>query len=312
VRTGRIVGRTDTGRRRVHNEDVFLCDPPLYAVADGMGGAQAGEVASKLAVAALAEHPHGHGPVGEDAVVTLVREANRRIFRRSVEDPAAAGMGTTVTVALVDEDAGTAAIGHVGDSRAYRIRDGVLEQLTTDHSVVAELVRAGRLTEEEALEHPYRSAITRALGTEEEVDVDTFTVLLQPGDTYLLCSDGLTSMMRDEEILGLASAHGDDLDALADALIDAANAAGGDDNITVVLFEIVTGEPVSGDGRSAPGAPVPALVLAAAPVDAAAPESRPTSVRRWGAAAGSRWPALLLIAVVAIAAAILILLGITR
>jgi serine/threonine protein phosphatase PrpC len=306
VRTGRIVGRTDTGRRRVHNEDVFLCDPPLYAVADGMGGAQAGEVASKLAVAALAEHPHGHGPVGEDAVVTLVREANRRIFRRSVEDPAAAGMGTTVTVALVDEDAGTAAIGHVGDSRAYRIRDGVLEQLTTDHSVVAELVRAGRLTAEEALEHPYRSAITRALGTEEEVDVDTFTVPLEPGDTYLLCSDGLTSMVRDEEILRLASAYGDDPDALADALIDAANAAGGEDNITVVLFEIVAGEPVSGDGRGAPVVPV------TAPVHAAAAEPRPTSVRRWGAAAGSRWPALLLIAVVAIAAALLILLGFTR
>ncbi len=304
MRTGRVAARTDTGRRRVHNEDVFVCDPPLYAVADGMGGAQAGELASQLAAAALSERaPDARG---EDAVAELVREANRRIFTRSLEDPAASGMGTTVTAALLDETSGTAAIGHVGDSRAYRVRDGALEQLTVDHSVVAELVRAGRLTEEEALEHPYRSAITRALGTEEDVDVDTLTVALQAGDVYLLCSDGLTSMVRDDEIAALVSDHGDDPDALAGALVDAANAAGGDDNVTVVLFEIVSGDPVSGDGRA------PTVVPAPHRPPVPTPEPGAGGVRRWGASGGSRWPALLLIAVVVIAAAALILLGLTR
>jgi protein phosphatase len=189
----------------MHNEDVFVCQPPLYAVADGMGGAQAGELAASLAAAALAEASTVLR--GEDAAAALVREANRRVYERSVEDPAAAGMGTTVTLMLVDEHEATAAVAHVGDSRAYRLRDGRLDQLTIDHSVVGELVRAGRLTEEEAFDHPYRSAITRVLGTELDVDVDTLTVELQPSDLYLVCSDGLTSMVRDEEIHALATTH---------------------------------------------------------------------------------------------------------
>ena len=203
---GSSIGVTDTGRRRRHNEDSYVCEPPLFAIADGMGGAQAGEVASRLAAAVLNEGTlgdlEGNG-LGEARLAELIQEANRRVFQRSNEDAAASGMGTTMTVALVDGDAGTVAIGHVGDSRAYRVRGGELEQLTEDHSLVNELLKSGRLSPEEALSHPQRSVITRAIGTEPDVDVDTFTVDAQPGDLFLLCSDGLTDMITDEEILGL-------------------------------------------------------------------------------------------------------------
>ena len=150
--------------------------PPLFAVADGMGGAQAGEVASGLAAAVLNEAAGDER--GEERVASLIQEANRRVFQRSSEDQATSGMGTTMTVALVDGDA--IAFGHVGDSRAYRVRGEVLEQLTDDHSLVGELVRSGRLSPEEAESHPQRSVITRALGTEPDVDVDTFTIEPSP------------------------------------------------------------------------------------------------------------------------------------
>jgi PPM family protein phosphatase len=144
-------------------------------------------------------------------------------------------------VALVDGDAGTVAIGHVGDSRAYRIRGGELEQLTEDHSLVNELLKSGRLSPEEALSHPQRSVITRAIGTEPDVDVDTFTVDAQSGDLFLLCSDGLTDMITDEEILGLVARSEDDLETAARRLVEAANRSGGGDNITVVAFTIAEG-----------------------------------------------------------------------
>lgn len=232
---GRFTGLTDPGRRRRRNEDVFVCEPPLFAVADGMGGAQAGEVAAGLAAAVL-EEAHGDER-GEERVASLIQEANRRVFQRSSEDMAASGMGTTMTVALVDAAEGSIAVGHVGDSRAYRIRGEQLEQLTDDHSLVGELLRSGKLSPEEAEAHPQRSVITRALGTEPDVDVDTFTVPAEPGDLYLLCSDGLTSMVSDGEIQALLVKI-DDLDVAARALVDAANEGGGEDNITVVLFEI--------------------------------------------------------------------------
>ena len=241
MRIGRTASRSDTGRRRLRNEDAAVCDPPLFAVADGMGGAQAGELASHLAATALAERERGIR--GEEAVAELVQAANARVYRRAVEDPTAAGMGTTVTVALFDGDSGTIAVGHVGDSRAYRIRNGMLEQLTADHSLVAELVRSGRLTPEQAAEHPHRSVITRALGTEARVDVDTFTMEAQPGDLYLLCSDGLTTMVGDGEILAVADGAGREPEMVARELVDAANRAGGEDNITVVVFEVEEGEP---------------------------------------------------------------------
>jgi PPM family protein phosphatase len=230
-----FAGVTDPGRRRRRNEDAYVCQPPLFAIADGMGGAQAGEVASGLAAAVLEEATGDER--GEERVSSLIQEANRRVFQRSHEDAATSGMGTTMTVALLDNSDGTIAFGHVGDSRAYRVRGGELEQLTDDHSLVGELVRSGRLSPEEAESHPQRSVITRALGTEPDVDVDTFTVEAEPGDIYLLCSDGLTDMISTRDIL-VAVEDSRDLDDAARSLVDAANGGGGEDNITVVLFEI--------------------------------------------------------------------------
>ncbi len=254
---GRSAGATDTGRRRRHNEDSYVCEPPLFAIADGMGGAQAGEVASRLAASVL-EEKRADELAGEELVAELIQEANRRVFQRSSEDAAVSGMGTTMTVALVADDAASIVIGHVGDSRAYRIRAGALEQLTHDHSLVGELIRSGRLSPEEAESHPQRSVITRAVGTEPDVDVDTFTVETEPGDVYLLCSDGLTDMLSDAEIQGLV--EGNELDRALDGLIRAANSSGGEDNITVVAFEIAegtavdAGEPDAGETARMPAA----------------------------------------------------------
>ena len=232
---GRHTGVTDTGRKRRHNEDSFVVAPPLFAVADGMGGANAGEVASGLAVETLRE---GSDPSadGERFVVSLVQEANRRVYQRQTDDEAASGMGTTMTVALVED--GTVRFGHVGDSRAYLFRDGELRQLTDDHSLVGELVRSGKISAEEAESHPQRSVITRALGTDPDVDVDTFTVDAEPGDVFVLCSDGLYSMVGTEKILDVLQRHRNDLETAAKEMIRAANRRGGDDNITVVAFEI--------------------------------------------------------------------------
>jgi protein phosphatase len=231
---GRNASITDTGRRRRHNEDAFVCEPPLFAVADGMGGAQAGELASGLAAAALRDDTNRSG--GEERVDELIQQANRRVYERQTQDSSASGMGTTITVALVED--GRVAIGHVGDSRAYLIRDRRLEQLTEDHSLVAELVRSGKLSPEEADTHPQRSVITRALGTDPDVDVDTFSVETRPGDLFLLCSDGLTAMVDDNTILREVERNRSDLQSAAKALVRAANKGGGDDNITVVFFEI--------------------------------------------------------------------------
>jgi serine/threonine protein phosphatase PrpC len=209
-----------------------VISPPLFAVADGMGGAKAGEIASRLAAAAVREEEGERVDVAE-----LIREANRRVFERAREDASASGMGTTMTVALAENDHVT--IGHVGDSRAYRLRDDELEQLTEDHSLVAELVRSGKLSPEEAETHPQRSVITRALGTEADVDVDTFTVAAQPGDVFLLCSDGLTTMVGEEHIVDVVGQHRNDLERAAKQLIADANRSGGEDNVTVVFFEIV-------------------------------------------------------------------------
>jgi len=238
VTLGRTAALTDTGRKRRHNEDVFVLDPPLFAIADGMGGANAGEVAAGLAAAALREIRDGGS--GEEAVETLIQEANRRVYQRATEDAAASGMGTTMTVALLED--GQVRIGHVGDSRAYLIRDGGLSQLTDDHSLVGELVRSGKLTPEDAESHPQRSVITRALGTDPDVDVDTITVETRSGDVFLLCSDGLYSMVGNDRILELVERHRGDLKTAAKALIAAANKGGGDDNITVVAFEIAGAE----------------------------------------------------------------------
>ena len=264
-------GLTDPGRRRRHNEDAFVCEPPLFAIADGMGGAQAGELASRLAAAAV-----GRGEAsdltGGDRVVALIEAANRSVYERAAGDQSVSGMGTTMTAALVEDD--QVWIGHVGDSRAYLLRDGGLEQMTEDHSLVAELVRSGRLTPDEAGDHPHRSVITRALGTDPDVAVDVMPVPTQPGDVFVLCSDGLTTMVDDDAILELLAQHRDDLDAAARALVARANDAGGEDNITVVLFEVAgsaraieeTGElPLRDDEETLHGIPSPFVREEAAP-----------------------------------------------
>jgi len=302
VGVGRSAGLSDTGRKRRQNEDAFVCEPPLFAIADGMGGAQAGEVASRLAAAVFEE---GASAVqGEDGVATVVRAANARIFERAVHDPAVAGMGTTATVAVVDEAAATVTIAHVGDSRAYRYRPGSLEQLTTDHSLVGELVRSGRLTEDEAAVHPHRSVITRALGTDADVEVDTLTLDVAPGDLVLLCSDGLSVMVRDDEIVRLLEATGAAPREAAEALVSAANAAGGEDNVTVVLFELVDRD------VEAPPTLVPGLDVDAGEDDPDGPTLE--DVRRHGAGKGSRWPALLFLLAILAAGAVALWWSVVR
>jgi PPM family protein phosphatase len=251
MRLGEQAAFTDPGRKRRRNEDAYVADPPLFAVADGMGGARAGEVASRLAAAAFREFHEADELEPEQRLEAIIQEANRRIFERAREDTGLSGMGTTVTAALLGQE--SIAIGHVGDSRAYRARADELEQLTQDHSLVADLIRSGRLTPEEAEAHPQRSVITRALGTDPDVDVDTFAVEIASGDLFLICSDGLTSMVPEEEILKQLR-ESDSLEQAAKALIKAANKRGGEDNITVILFRVDAGDPlddtlVAGNGR---------------------------------------------------------------
>ena len=239
MRVGQVSAKTDPGRKRRGNEDAFVCRPPLFAIADGMGGAQAGEVASALAVEPLNESRVDGG--GERRLAELIREANRRVHERATTDASTSGMGTTITVALVEPD-GHIAFGHVGDSRAYRLRGDELEQVTNDHSLVAELVRRGELSEREAEVHPQRSVITRALGTDPDIDVDTFSIEAEAGDVYLICSDGLSDMVDRDALEAIMREHRSDLDAMAKSLVQAANRAGGEDNITAVVFEIAEGE----------------------------------------------------------------------
>jgi len=246
---GAYAAKTDTGRKRRRNEDAFVLAPPLFAVADGMGGAQAGEIASKLAAAALEDTDPGR-LTGPEKVASLIQEANRRVHERSSVDPATSGMGTTMTVALVED--GGVVIGHVGDSRAYLVRGREMEQITEDHSLVNELLKTGKLSPEEAETHPQRSVITRAVGTDPDVDVDSFVVETQDGDVFLICSDGLTDMVDDEHILQTVEKYRGNLDRMTKQLVSAANHGGGEDNITVVAFSIGhAARAASGDGDTA-------------------------------------------------------------
>jgi serine/threonine protein phosphatase PrpC len=238
---------TDTGLQRRANEDSLLVRSPLFVVADGMGGAQAGEVASSVAVDTFrAGLEDGEDP--ERSLVAQVEQANSRINELSHSNAEHAGMGTTITAVYVGEQ--DVVIAHVGDSRAYCMRDSELLRLTDDHSLVDELIRQGKLTPEEAEEHPQRSVITRALGPEASVEVDVRSFRGRPGDVYLLCSDGLTTMVGEAELLRLLALHERLADA-GEALIAAANRAGGKDNITVVLLRLEevfseTGQPSDG------------------------------------------------------------------
>jgi protein phosphatase len=282
----------------MRNEDAYVFEPPLFAIADGMGGARAGEVAAGIAATALRDGRRN--VIGEESLEAVIDEANRRVWERSVADPSTAGMGTTVTVAFVDAADERIVFGHVGDSRAYRLRGDRLEQITTDHSLVAELVESGVLTPEEAERHPQRSAITRAVGTERAIEVDVFTVPAEPGDLVLLCSDGLTDMLSEDEIAAVLLEADRDPAAAADGLVAAANAHGGEDNITVVLFEIVEGEPdpVTEDD--------PALA------DDETDTTSADDVSRHGAGSGGQLAALALIAGVVIVGALVLYWGIGR
>jgi PPM family protein phosphatase len=295
---------SDTGRQRRANEDSLLVRSPLFVIADGMGGAQAGEVASRLAVESFQLGlPDSSQP--ELELAGLAQAANARIHELSHASAEHAGMGTTLTAVYVSEE--DVAIAHVGDSRAYCMRDGELMRLTDDHSLVDELMRQGRLTPEEAVEHPQRSVITRALGPEGVVEVDTRSFRARPDDVYLLCSDGLTTMISEEEVAAVLLAHPRLRDA-GEALIAAANDAGGRDNITVVLIRLE--EVHAGELQAAHDQDTMTDLPAIAPARGA-----PAQVRRPRAAPSAQAPAasarkrLRRVGVLAVVLAVLGLLG---
>ena len=230
--------RSHTGRVRRGNEDSLVVEPPLFAIADGMGGARAGEVASGIAAQALRDAGSPDSDP-EGWLRTAATEANRLVVEQATKDENLTGMGTTLTAAAVVGD--QVWFAHVGDSRAYMLRGGELRQLSDDHSLVAELVRAGRITAEQAADHPQRSVITRAVGAAPTVEVDTWSIEACPGDLFLLCSDGLTDLVLPERIRELLAGAPGLTEAVA-GLVEAANAAGGDDNVSVIAFRIA-GEP---------------------------------------------------------------------
>ncbi len=261
--------QSDVGRLRQSNEDALLVCDPVFAVADGMGGARAGEVASAMAVAAL----HGVRS-GTEGLTAAITDVNGRIHAAARTDAALTGMGTTVTAAIVDGD--TLVFGHVGDSRAYVLRGGQLSQITDDHSLVGELIRRGALTAAEAERHPQRSVITRALGAEPHVDVDVVRLRPQPGDVILLCSDGLTGMVPDPEIERIVWGSATLAEA-AQRLIDAANAAGGEDNISAVLLRLELA-----DDEATAADPLPTIILPASALADVPSRPAPTSTSRRG------------------------------
>src|SRR5437868_12337160 len=233
----RAGGATDVGLVRAHNEDRFLADERLFAVADGVGGHKAGEVASQTAVETLQRE---FTDPRTDALIDAVKLANRTVWNLAETNSDQRGMGTTLTAIALVDDGGEErlAIVNVGDSRAYLLQQGQLEQLTEDHSLVEQLVREGQLTREEAQVHPQRSIITRALGLDPDVDVDSWELTPYKGDRILLCSDGLTNEVSDDEIASTLRTVGDPQEA-ATKLVDEANDRGGNDNITVVVIDVV-------------------------------------------------------------------------
>ncbi|MDQ4124932.1 MAG: Stp1/IreP family PP2C-type Ser/Thr phosphatase [Actinomycetota bacterium] len=244
--------QTDVGRVRKGNEDSYLLEAPIYAVADGMGGHIAGDVASATAVSVISEGIETHPPEDGSDLAGLVSRANDAIFEKARSDPSLRGMGTTCTLLMVDGD--VARIAHVGDSRAYLLRDGSFRQLTEDHTLVERMVREGRLSAEEAANHPQRSIITRALGVDSNVQVDVLEERLATGDRILITSDGLTSMVEPDEIARVLDAE-EDPQAAADRLVEMANDAGGEDNVTVLVLHVGAEQK---EGVPAPPPPAPA------------------------------------------------------
>src|SRR5215218_4677886 len=247
---------SDLGRQRRGNEDNYYVRAPLFVVADGMGGAQAGEVASEIAVRQFEGGLPDASDPGE-ALVGLIQEANARIHEQARSDAQHAGMGTTTTAAYVTGD--TVVVAHVGDSRCYLLRDGDLIRLTRDHSLVGELVARGKLTEAQAEAHPQRSVITRALGANAEVEVDVEIFPARDGDLFMVCSDGLTGMVHEPQLKALVDRPGEPLEKIGRDLIAAANDAGGRDNITVILFRLEDVEDRRGAAVDAPTAESAAL-----------------------------------------------------
>lgn len=227
-----VGAKSDVGRVRDGNEDSYLLKEPYFAVADGMGGHLAGDVASRIAVQTISENT-GDGETGPQELERAVKDANAAIYAKASSDPSLHGMGTTCTLVFVADS--EIHIAHVGDSRAYLFRDGEISLITEDHTLVGRMVKEGRLQPEEAERHPQRSIITRALGVDAEIDVDLLAIPIKDGDRVLLCSDGLTSMIKADAIQDVL-ARNEDPQAAVDELIDAANAAGGEDNITAVLL----------------------------------------------------------------------------
>jgi serine/threonine protein phosphatase PrpC len=254
---------TDVGLVRANNQDAVLTADPLYAVADGMGGAAAGEIASSLAIEALADGFAHSGPPTPDTLVESAQAANRAVWDEAEAHPEMRGMGTTlVAIALVEGEAGpTLAVVNVGDSRLYRLHQGELRQVTYDHNLVAEMVAEGRLTPAEAEVHPRRNIMTRALGVEPEVPVDLFVEEPVVGDRYLLCSDGLPREVSDDLIGSLLRRLADPREAAAE-LVEEAKRRGGNDNITVVVVDVVDHAP---DPASEPVEPPDGTVALAAP-----------------------------------------------
>jgi PPM family protein phosphatase len=286
-----VAHRTDTGRQRNANEDAFYARAPVFAVADGMGGAQAGEVASRVAAEAF-ESAGERDDAPERYLSMVVTAANERIHELAQSDASRSGMGTTLTAALIRDD--EVSLAHVGDSRAYVLRDGELKRLTSDHSLVEELRRQGRLTEAQAEEHPQRSIITRALGPEPDVEVDTMTVPARPGDVFVLCSDGLTTMVPEARIARILE-RSKSLESAVSRLVREANEGGGRDNITVVAFRLA-------DAAAAAAKEQPTLI--APPTQEAEPAAARPPARRERAPAAAvvrRWPGRVVRALVALA-----------
>lgn len=283
----RVAAQTDVGRVRERNEDSYYTGTSVFAVADGLGGHRAGEVASSAALEALEELDTKPSAVAARELAAGVRRGNRTVYERAQQDPELRGMGTTMTAVAIH--GGAAHVAHVGDSRFYLIRDGAISQVTEDHTVVARMVAEGRLTPEQAESHPQRSLLLRALGAEDQVDVDETQVPLKEGDRLLLCSDGLYAVVADEDILEMSSGA-PDLDEVCRNLVDAANSRGGPDNITVVLVEVGGAALAGGDGEE--GA-VPATVRRSP-----APRTRPA--RRMHSRVRARWVITALVVVVAV------------
>src|SRR5215213_1578207 len=256
---------TDVGRVRQMNEDRFLADERIFAVADGVGGHQAGEVASQTSVETLLRE-FNEGEPTVDGLVAAAEAANQAVWQLAQGSREKRGMGTTLTaLALVQVDGDEElALINVGDSRAYLLQNGELMQLTEDHSLVEELVRDGKLTPAEAQVHPQRSIITRALGMEPVIEVDSWEIIPYTGDRILLCSDGLTNELSDERIASTLRQLADPQEAAHD-LVRQARAAGGSDNITVVVVDVVDDEGRSKRASDALGATKGATLAAAAP-----------------------------------------------